>query len=37
VAYAVLSYAMSTNLVNGTKSKGNFRPKADEEHAPAAL
>ncbi|MBC9820529.1 M28 family metallopeptidase [Terrabacter sp. MAHUQ-38] len=26
VAYAVLSYAMSTNLINGTKSKGNFRP-----------
>jgi aminopeptidase Y len=37
VAYAVLSYAMSTSLVNGTKSKGNFRPKADEEHAPATL
>jgi aminopeptidase Y len=36
VAYAVLSYAMSTNLVNGAKSKGNFRPKADK-HAPAAL
>ena len=26
VAYAVLSYAMSTSLINGTKSKGNFRP-----------
>jgi Zn-dependent M28 family amino/carboxypeptidase len=26
VAYAVLSYAMSTTLVNGTKGKGNFRP-----------
>jgi aminopeptidase Y len=36
IAYAVLSYAMSTNLVNGTKSKGNFRPRADE-HALATL
>ena len=26
VAYAVLSYAMSTSLINDTKSKGNFRP-----------
>ncbi len=26
VAYATLSYAMSTNLINGTKSKGNYRP-----------
>ena len=26
VAYAVLSYGMSTQLINGTKSKGNFRP-----------
>ncbi|GAB3064401.1 M28 family metallopeptidase [Intrasporangium mesophilum] len=34
VAHAVLSYAMSTALINGTKSKGNFRPPADE-HAPA--
>ncbi len=34
VAYATLSYAMSTNLVNGTKSKGNFRPSADPD-APA--
>ncbi|EWT03185.1 peptidase M28 [Intrasporangium oryzae NRRL B-24470] len=33
VAYATLSYAMSTNLINGTKSKGNFRP-APDEHAP---
>jgi Zn-dependent M28 family amino/carboxypeptidase len=29
VAYAVLSYAMSTSLINGTKSKGNFRPPAN--------
>jgi Zn-dependent M28 family amino/carboxypeptidase len=35
VAYATLSYAMSTNLINGTKSKGNFRPPVDREHAPA--
>ena len=35
VAYATLSYAMSTNLINGTKSKGNFRPPVDKEHAPA--
>ncbi len=34
IAHAVLSYAMSTALINGTKSKGNFRPPADE-HAPA--
>jgi Zn-dependent M28 family amino/carboxypeptidase len=26
VAYAALTYGMSTNLINGTKSKGNFRP-----------
>ena len=26
VAYAALSYAMSTTLINGTKGKGNFRP-----------
>ena len=30
VAYAVLSYGMSTQLINGTKSKGNFRPPATE-------
>ena len=36
VAYATLSYAMSTALINGTKSKGNFRPPADQ-HAPATL
>jgi Zn-dependent M28 family amino/carboxypeptidase len=35
VAYATLSYAMSTNLINGTKSKGNFRP-APTEDAPTA-
>ena len=33
VAYATLTYAMSTNLINGTKSKGNYRPPADP-HAP---
>jgi aminopeptidase Y len=33
VAYATLSYAMSTNLINGTKSKGNFKPKADPHAA----
>jgi Zn-dependent M28 family amino/carboxypeptidase len=30
VAYASLSYAMSTKLINGTKSKGNFRPHVHE-------
>lgn len=29
IADAVLRYAMSTALINGTKSKGNFRPPAD--------
>jgi len=33
VAYATLSYAMSTTLINGTKSKGNFRPPADQHPA----
>ncbi len=33
VAYAVLSYGMSTQLINGTKSKGNFRPPADTDVA----
>ncbi len=33
IAYATLSFAMSTELINGEKSKGNFRP---EEQAPAA-
>ena len=26
IAYAALSYGMSTNLINGAKGKGNFRP-----------
>jgi Zn-dependent M28 family amino/carboxypeptidase len=26
IAYSVITYAMSTELINGTKSKGNFRP-----------
>jgi aminopeptidase Y len=30
VAYAALSYAMSTALINGDKSKGNFRPPVGE-------
>jgi len=34
VAYAVLSYAMNTSLINGEKAKGNFRAPAPE-HAPA--
>lgn len=33
VAYASLSYAMSTKLINGTKSKGNFRPHVHEHDA----
>ncbi len=36
VAYATLSYAMSTSLINGAKSKGNFRP-APEDHPLATL
>ena len=36
VAYAVLSYAMNTSLINGEKAKGNFRAPAPE-HAPAAM
>jgi Zn-dependent M28 family amino/carboxypeptidase len=28
IAYATLSFAMSTELINGTKSKGNFKPVA---------
>jgi hypothetical protein len=35
IAYSILSYAMSTELINGTKSKGNFKPPADED-APVA-
>jgi len=31
VAYAALSYAMSTELVNGTKSKGNFKPESEHD------
>ncbi|WP_323095767.1 M28 family metallopeptidase [Intrasporangium sp. YIM S08009] len=34
IADAVLRYGMSTALINGTKSKGNFRPPADTS-APA--
>jgi hypothetical protein len=26
VAYATINYAMSTELINGAKSKGNFKP-----------
>jgi Zn-dependent M28 family amino/carboxypeptidase len=26
IAYAVLTYGMSTELINGTRSKGNFKP-----------
>jgi hypothetical protein len=29
IAYSVISYAMSTEPINGTKSKGNFKPPAD--------
>jgi Zn-dependent M28 family amino/carboxypeptidase len=29
IAYATLSYAMSTELINGEKSKGNFKPAKD--------
>ena len=32
VAYAALTYAMSTALINDTKSKGNFRPNVSEDH-----
>jgi aminopeptidase Y len=35
IAHSVISYAMSTALINGTKSKGNFKPPA-EERAPVA-
>ena len=34
IAHAALSYGMSTALINGKKSKGNFRPPADPD-APA--
>jgi aminopeptidase Y len=36
-AYAALQYAMSTQLINGEKSKGNFRPRGDDhDHAMAS-
>ncbi len=35
IAFATLSFAMSTELINGTKSKGNFKPGKDP-FAPAA-
>ncbi len=35
VAYSTLSYAMSTTLINGEKSKGNFKPGKDP-HAPVS-
>lgn len=35
VAYATLSYAMSTEEISGERGKGNFRP-SEEEEAPAA-
>jgi aminopeptidase Y len=31
IAHAVLSYAMSTTLINGTKGKGNFKPPTDPQ------
>jgi Zn-dependent M28 family amino/carboxypeptidase len=34
IAYATLSYAMSTEEINGVRGKGNFKPL--EEEAPAA-
>ena len=34
IANSVITYAMSTALINGTKSKGNFKPPAPED-APA--
>ena len=33
VAYAVLSYAMNTSLINGEKAKGNFRALASGQPA----
>jgi len=35
VGYAVLQYAMNTELVNGQRGKGNFR-LPDDDHAPVA-
>ncbi len=37
VAWAALSLAMSTELINGTKSKGNFKPPKSDEEAPATM
>jgi aminopeptidase Y len=34
IAYTTLTYAMSTNGVNGVKGKGNFQPPAFEPNAP---
>ena len=33
VAYAALSYGMSTTLIDGAKGKGNFRSPVDDGHA----
>lgn len=35
VAYATLNYAMSTELINGGVSKGNFRPGTNAHTSPA--
>jgi Zn-dependent M28 family amino/carboxypeptidase len=35
IAHSILSYGMSTTLINGAKGKGNFRPPPDPQ-APAA-
>ena len=36
IAYATLSYAMSTEEINGTKSKGNFKPLEQSSRRPIA-
>jgi aminopeptidase Y len=36
IAYATLSYAMSTEEINGVRGKGNFRSQPQDEEAPAA-
>jgi aminopeptidase Y len=36
IAYATLSYAMSTEAINGVRGKGNFRSQPTDEDAPAA-
>jgi aminopeptidase Y len=36
IAYATLSYAMSTEEINGVRGKGNFRSQPTDEDAPAA-